>query len=761
MFDRLVDLGFGAQLKASDATRLSVCPRTPWSHLTHGVVWAVACLVLACGLLPVSATHAQNDAADKADAVTVSQISAWDTLFDYLTDDRYDLTRRRKMAVILLNESAAEVDTRLMKLLNDSDELALRRAIAQGIATATAVPSDKFVPTLAALLDKVSDPLLEDVAAALGRFVSHPIADELRTKALNEQVETDLRIRAMRVLVYHHNKAAAGTLVQLIEPGQNAQVRDAAFDALGLLTGVTENQRQSVRWQRWWNEYKHLPDEQWYARIINNVELRNQRLAAQSRAILVRLVETQRALYLTMSDAERLQALEDMLEDSQPVIQLLALDLTIARRVAGKQIGPELRQQVIEQLKDDTPTVRAKAASILLALADENGAAAVAALLKADSETDVTVLKSFLALLAKMPQAEAIESILAFLPSTALRSDAAGALAAAAEKNLLETVQKQRVAVQVRQQLRDDKPPAPQVVTLLSRVGNGEDWLRIKTWLAGENEAVKVAAARAWADSTQPLAALAARAGDPVVRPFFIAAAGKRGKDEATLTVLVASEPPADQTQPHAAWREALVAMARQTDLPPAAVLTAESSLATRKASPQLRNQVLTAVIDRVMTALAANPQSPLGTALPDLLLARAEAKLDGEDAKGAKTDLTRLAPTPESPLTPVQARRRSVGLVRVELVDGKLDEALAASERLLEQGRNEAAVNALAAAFLNAADASIEDKQTARAEQTLDGLTTLLGATIPESIAQQIREARARLRAAAGEAKTSTDSNS
>ncbi len=652
--------------------------------------------------------------------------------------------RAAEAAVASDHPAAQDAITRILTLSDPTTQ----QFVLQALASTPRRPSPKLVKPLLRLLSRIDEAYFNDIAAALSRFDDPALVRRLTRAAWARSADATRRRGAIIALGHHRIKAAAKALVALLDPKQPAPVRAAAQAALSRLTGLDPLDRQ--QWQQWWDTHRDLSEHQWQKIIIQNLARYNEQLTQRNRLATARLTDAQRQLYRTTPQEDRQTLLVAMAQDTVDTTRRLAIDLCFQRLIDNQPIDSQLRAAMIARLDDPVSINRYRAALLLRDLADAPAADAVAQRLITGVERDPLVLGAYLRLITKMPRADAVAFALDHLTDPVLGGDAAGALAASANKGLLDTDQATHAATQVRQVLKQKGVPDPKSIELLGRVGSDEDWQRIANWIDSDDPAIKQAAAQAWADSQRPLHVLHKHAGDPVVRQIFIATARRRGFEPQTLMTLIENKPQQDQVV--LAWDRAIVAVAQR--VPPAAVLDADRALVQQQASPQLRDQIFSAIIDRLLPqqggdqpvvnsqpdqpdtpspAPIAEPDDPDLPVLIDLILARAEIRQAINSASQALPDYQLLEPMTPA-MTPQQHSRYQLGMLDAKLAAGELDEAITLAQDVIDS--HAASIGMVAVGdrvfelLWSAAQRSVAAGQSDRARQLLTALRNLAGPT-------------------------------
>jgi hypothetical protein len=628
------------------------------------IALAVAAGLSACKipLSPEELAAEQERARRRAELLTMAR------------DTRLDLITRRDAVRQLLASGHIDARRQLIKEIDTSTDSTVQQAIAQALAGWEPAPHVEFRQPLANMLPRV-DPdvpgLLGDVAAALGRYEDDGLTKRMMEVAQDRRQTLGYRRGAALTLGYYRQQQVAKVLIDLTDARQPDALRQAAFDALAVLSGIDAYGADADAWQRWWDANRRLSREQFLARLVDNFARYNTRTTTRDQQQQTRLLDVQRQLYRAASPEERTRVLAQMLGDDLAATRQLAMDLMLQRLIDNEPTPPPLRDALVARLDDPLPVMRQRAALLLREMRDEEAANSITQRLIDGNEPMPAVKQAYLLTLARMPRVEAVEPALEMLHDPELQAEAAAMLTAAADAGMLSPEQADRAATTVRQQLRADTLPRPQVVLLLGRVGNDQDFRRIEGWLDARDPAVKQASAQAWAHSDKPLAPLAQRASDPVIRDIVIEASAGRGNDPQTLFALIDNKPV--QEQVIAAWRRALTAMAQR--VPARSVIDADRRLMEMNEPATTREPLLTAAIDRFDGEAANND-------MIELLLARAEVRLNG-DGSGAVADYSRIDAS-RHPLSPAQRDRYDRGLLRARLATGNVAGAFELARKII-----------------------------------------------------------------------------
>lgn len=661
-----------------------------------------------------------------------------------------DPARRLEAVRSLLKDGDPAVIEQLVSALAPGNDPAFQRVIAQALASREHPPPPIFAEPLLLLLTQAQEPVPVEVATALGRLNSPQVTAQLVALASDPAAGSVHRRAAIVALAFHRSQPAVECLMDLIDPHQSDPVRQAAFEALGELTGLAHYGSNIDQWQQWWRQSMSLSPQQWYAELADNIARRAGALARENLRVRERLVETHRQLHRATPQEGRQALLVNMLADSSAAIRQLAVELSVQRLVDQGPFGfgPDLVKALLAALEDPSPTIRQGSARLLRDLGDPAGAQVMVRRLISGQEQDREVLRVILRAVAETdhPVDEVIDRAMGFLSDPDLRNEAAGVLARAAHEGLFDEDQKNHLREQLRQQIPGSGPPLPKVIELLGYVGSEDDWKGIEGWIDSDDDAVKTAAARAWARSDRPLYLLAQRANVSVLQPIIIAAAAERGRNGQTLLALIEHRP--DQDQIRQAWQRALVAMAGRVD--PADVLHAYAILRTRNEPLELREQMLSAAITSAMPAEGSPLIDPL--VLVDLLLHRADVRMADGKPRNALADLGLIAGRQWS-LPADQAIRLSTLTMGARLAVGDVRGAMESAEKMLVEARGgngdafEQAGGRVVRLFLEAAQRSVDGNQPEQAQSILTQLRQIMGASLTGEQAGRVRQLEEQIR--------------
>lgn len=692
------------------------------THAAWRLVLVASVWVMAATFMP-TAVGAQSSGFRPPESSPVTE--SWSRL----TSGSLGLAERAAAATELLEMDNDEATGALSLALTTQQSRIGWRAVIQAVATYPDNPPKDLAQPLIGLLGYVDVALKEDLAAALGRFDQSDVIRQLQKIAESSREPVARRCGAILALGHDRTTQTAGLLMKLTDAGQPEPVQQASFKSLGILTALDHYDADRQAWDSWWKQNKGLWAKEWTDHILENFERRESRRRAQDHQIEDELLKSQRALYQANSPQGRPGVLVYMLDRPLLPIKRLGMDLSRQRLLDDLSFDEPLREALRVRLADAVPSIRADAALLLRDLSDQPAAELIARRLGEEREQVPAVLSAYLQVVARMPQAEAVDPAVEFINDEALRADAAAALATAFDAGLMNKSQVNRAAKLARRYVVDGQPPAPQVITLIGKVGNKDDWKDIARWVDDSDTLVKQAAARAWADSNHELNHLADRISDPVIEPILIAAATRRGNGAYTYSVLTAKRPQRGSES----RRHALVAMSAR--VPADSVLITARQLGELGESAQLRLDVLSAAIDR-------GPDAPITQAERlELTLTRGETLLYADDPSASLADFQSVAAL-ESELSASQRDRLGRGLIRAYLLVGQIDQAFGIARELLgpAPGRGITATDdRIVDQFVQTAQRFRRENRRAEVEKITSQLRDLLKPAIKPEVGAQI----------------------
>lgn len=682
-------------------------------------------------------------------------------LLNTLRDSEIETSRRLAAARLLLESNLPGAQAQLRLDLATWPDPQVRQIILQALALSNPPPLS-FADLLLEMLRSDPQPPPE-LSQALGRYADPVVLAQLSDLALDSNANLSARVGAVRALAWHRSQTVVGLLIQLIEPGQPPVLRQTAFEALSGLTGISDLGQDTAAWQRWWQQNRNLPVEIWQQRIMENLERSRYAAETYTQRLQQRLSETSRQLYRSLAPEQQVELLISFLNDPLEALRQLGLELTAERLAGAPTAGlPEgVVRALIARFEDPVPALRRRAALLLRDAGSGAAADRAAEILQSGQETRPELIQAYLLLLTRLPRAAAVQRAVEFLENPFLVSEAADFLRAADEGGLLLASQRQEVLVRLRRVLEDPGKLTPACVGLLGRVGQEEDWRRIREWLKHEDAAIRKASAQTWARSDRPLDVLLEAGWEAQIRPIILDAAVRRGWEPGLLLGLIEIQPEGESEGD--LWRRAVVAVAGRA--PGWAVLKAQEALARKGQQVQVRLQLITAALERWLPAGASGQrelrlEKEEGAVVAELLLARAGIYMERGEAAAALSDCKHIDELGLG-VNSDQRERQVLLMVEAGIKLGEDEVILQGVEnwlRVPSGERSDSRLERLAQMLAERAEQHIQAKEEPKARELINLAAKLPLEGLSGTLVEHIRQLEAQLKPpAASEAEQGT----
>jgi len=307
----------------------------------------------------------------------------------------------------------------LLRTGPDSAKIALARAL--GLV---GWPDADFVDPLIEMLRGRQLAAAAAAPQALTQYPDNPLVlQALVAQAKSDR--TDLRQPVIRALGIFSQKLAAQTLLDLLHDDQD-QISEAAGDALIEMTGRTDFDHDSDKWERWFGQYSNRSDADFREAIIHGRGEAFESQLADHRTFQTAADRFLRDDFWNAAPASRAGILLAYLRSPAPEIRELGAELVYSSATATGA-PPGTIQETRLLLSDPSPAVRAAAATALSA--DVGSADALVAQL--EHEQDDFVRVRLIASLAPFGDLHAIELMLKLVaqgPSSSVQIAAADAI---------------------------------------------------------------------------------------------------------------------------------------------------------------------------------------------------------------------------------------------------------------------------------------------------------------------------------------------
>lgn len=360
------------------------------------------------------------------------------------------------------------------------------------------------------------------------------------------------RLTAIAILATQHDRAAHNALLRLIDP-QLTLTRESLNPTLvkaieyALRQIAVLDAAAPIDWSEYNRQNKRLREREWAANVFFRLSQRQRVQQAEDDARQTKLLNTLGNLYRTLPDAQRGNLIIEMLADNDPAIRARAVQLTLRRLIDQQPIDDSVKTALRELLADPQVDIRHEATRLLYDMVDEPSATIAMKRFTQRLERDPRIIKTYLRMFERFPQPEAVPMALAVLGQTELSNEAAGFIAAALDRGLLNE-QLQPAATSAVRNTINDMGPKPRLVQLLGKLGNEQDWKQLENWIRKNpselDEPTLRAVVDAWVDAKRSLIPLAEASSHPIIADMLWRAVATRqrmtsGEADAVLSALL------------------------------------------------------------------------------------------------------------------------------------------------------------------------------------------------------------------------------
>lgn len=320
---------------------------------------------------------------------------------------------------------------------------------------------------------------------------------------------------AVRSMAGVRTKEAITPVVALLSiEGLPDRLQAEVLTTLREQTGIEDLGGDPSAWGRWWEEARWLPPREWEAMLAVAHAERARRLQRETDLQAARILDLHRRMYGLTPQDQRSALLATMMNDTEPGVRALAFELAERALLNSQRLDEQVRLAAVARLADQTPSIRASAASLLFRLGA--GAEATEAVRRAiRREADPTAAAALLEFLRRRPNETDLMICLDWLgDQEPAASAAARTLMSSAVSGGLTRPMIRNLAID---SLRVMDPAAlsPGKVELWGVLGGVEDRERLTQLLdSGYAPATRRAAASAivrWPDSVEVLRAACER----------------------------------------------------------------------------------------------------------------------------------------------------------------------------------------------------------------------------------------------------------
>jgi len=345
-----------------------------------------------------------------------------------LNDPNKSAREREEAARRLLERGANDVLLDALRSGRGDRQAPVARALAE-----TKNPPDIFLDDLLRCFQpQISTDLAEAASLAAANYRDNSAARaKLRDFILSANVPEPRRIPAIRALGTLNDKDTAEFLMTVLrgaDPRISPQLSDAAADALGDMTGLTEFGRDVGQWERWWRGQQDKSPEQFLAERRAEREgsarqaIERLKIATQS---IDRMVEDH---HRPISDPKLRDAdILGYLNDPSPEFRAAGARLVNQDFNAGLPIAPAVVARLRELIGDSSPDVRRRVAGAIAAVNDTGAAKSLIAQLRREKIEPVKA--ALMQALAPTKNIAAVPELIQFLEDPAFQVSEAAAWA--------------------------------------------------------------------------------------------------------------------------------------------------------------------------------------------------------------------------------------------------------------------------------------------------------------------------------------------
>lgn len=310
----------------------------------------------------------------------------------------------------LLKIGTDEASRRLVDVLKGSSDAAAKLAVCRALLIADPPPPmllDAVIP----LLGREPPELAQQIPGVLRRYGAQVVIPKLNAIAAATNAPIEQRTAAINALgILGDDVDAVEVLMDLLQNGGTA-VSAAVNEALSDISGLKFTDVAAA--VAWWEAHRRMDAIEWL-RDVNQRRKEELRRMRQDREMLVaRLVAASRESYSLTPEPEQPRKLLAFLRDDTLAVKLLALDLINGLITDRKEIGQEIRAQVLKLVSEPSSPIRRRAAAIVGDLRPVGAAEVIRNLLP--NEPDAAVRVALVNALGRLDNAEVIPTLVSSL----------------------------------------------------------------------------------------------------------------------------------------------------------------------------------------------------------------------------------------------------------------------------------------------------------------------------------------------------------
>ncbi len=252
---------------------------------------------------------------------------------------------------------------RLARILQSSPaDLAAQIAVCQAIGNFPSPPTALAEPLLRLLGDQ--RPGMSDaVSQALRRFKNGDVIQRLKALAADRDEPIAIREAAVRILGHMGDSfQAVASLIALIQEG-TASIQRASLQALERATGRSHPDEKAAL--AWWEARRSMDEPAWLREVVEHRSDQTGQLREQARLLSRRLATAYREAYIKTPENERPKKLLELLNDPLAAVRNLGLDLINMLITDRKEVGPDVKAQLVDMIEDTDSAIRPRVAAII------------------------------------------------------------------------------------------------------------------------------------------------------------------------------------------------------------------------------------------------------------------------------------------------------------------------------------------------------------------------------------------------------------
>jgi HEAT repeat protein len=309
----------------------------------------------------------------------------------------------------------------------------LQTPVARALAETTNPPAIFLDDLLRCLQPQITGDLASAASLAAANYRDNPAARaRLRDFILAGNIPEARRVPAVRALGTLNDKDTAEFLVTTVlrgsDPRITQQLSDAAADALGEMTGLTEYGRDDGHWERWWRSQEGRSPEQFLAERRAEREGSARQAVERLKTVATSIDRFVESAHRRITDPKLREAdVLTSLNDPSPEFRAAGALLVNRDLGAGLAIAPAVKERLRDLIGDSSPDVRRRVAGAIAAVNDPEAAKSLLAQLQ--REKIEAVKAELIRALAPIKDVAAVPELVRLLDDPAFQVSEAAAAA--------------------------------------------------------------------------------------------------------------------------------------------------------------------------------------------------------------------------------------------------------------------------------------------------------------------------------------------